>query len=242
MQQIATGKADFGTCTRVEAELEGPVNHNSRVCGFLFGSGHDIMADNSNTIAGWVLAAGIVALGSSIVFGKMFHSEIPGEGKQGYVVQGVESGDGGGEAAVPVATLLSTADAAKGETLFAKCKACHTVTAGGAAGIGPNLHGVLGKGIAAGGFAYSDALKSVGGKWDFESLNSWLTSPKKFANGNKMSFPGLGNAEERASLMLYLNSQGSNLPLPPPPAEGAAPAEGDAKAAEAAPVETAPAK
>ena len=34
------------------------------------------MADNSNTIAGWVLAAGIVALGTSIVFGKMFHSEV----------------------------------------------------------------------------------------------------------------------------------------------------------------------
>lgn len=208
------------------------------------------MADNSNTIAGWVLAAGIVALGASIVFGKVFHSEVPGEGKQGYVIQGVESGEGGA-AAVPLATLLAGADAAKGEALFAKCKACHTVDAGGAAGIGPNLHGVLGKGKASTGFAYSDALKAVGGTWDFEAMNAWLTSPKKFANGNKMSFPGLGNAEERASLLLYLNSQGSNLPLPPPPAEGAAAPEGEAKAgepadaaktAEAAPAEKADAK
>ncbi len=208
------------------------------------------MADNSNTIAGWVLAAGIVALGTSIVFGKVFHSEVPGEGKQGYVIQGVESGEGAA-AAVPLATLLAGADAAKGEALFAKCKACHTVDAGGAAGIGPNLHGVLGKGKASTGFAYSDALKAVGGTWDFEAMNAWLTSPKKFANGNKMSFPGLGNAEERASLLLYLNSQGSNLPLPPPPAEGAAAAEGEAKAgepadaakaAEAAPAEKAAAK
>ena len=45
-----------------------------------------------------------------------------------------------------------------------------------------------------------------------------------------MSFAGLSNAEERAALLLYLNSQGSNLPLPPPPAAGAAPAEGEAKA------------
>jgi cytochrome c len=191
------------------------------------------MADNSNTIAGWVLAAGIVALGSSIVFGKIFHSEVPGEGKQGYAIQGVESGEGGGAAAVPLATLLASADVAKGETTFAKCKSCHTITPGGAAGIGPNLHGVLGKGKAAGGFPYSDALKAVGGKWDFEAMDAWLTSPKKFANGNKMSFPGLGNAEDRAALLLYLNAQGSNLPLPPPPAEGAAPAEGEAKAGDA---------
>jgi cytochrome c len=191
------------------------------------------MADNSNTIAGWVLAAGIVALGGSIVMGKVFHSEVPGEGKQGYVIQSAEGGEGGA-AAVPLATLLAGADAAKGEALFAKCKACHTIDAGGAAGIGPNLHGVLGKGKASSGFAYSDALKAVGGSWDFEAMNAWLTSPKKFANGNKMSFPGLGNAEERASLLLYLNAQGSNLPLPPPPAEGAAPVEGEAKAAEPA--------
>lgn len=197
------------------------------------------MADNSNTIAGWVLAAGIVALGTSIVFGKVFHSEVPVEGKQGFAIQGVEAEGAGAVAAVPLATLLAGADAANGEALFAKCKACHTIAAGGAAGIGPNLHGVLGKGMASGGFAYSDALKAVGGKWDFESMNAWLTSPKKFAAGNKMSFPGLGNAEERASLLLYLNAQGSNLPLPAAPAEVAAPAEGDAAAGEAKPGEAA---
>ena len=51
------------------------------------------MADRNNTIAGWALAAGIAALGSSILFGKIIHSETPGEGKQGYVIQGVESGE-----------------------------------------------------------------------------------------------------------------------------------------------------
>jgi cytochrome c len=194
------------------------------------------MQDRNNIIAGWVLAAGIVALGSSILFGKMFHGKVPGEGKQGYVIQGVEE-EGGTETGpvVPLATLLAGADAAKGEAVFAKCKACHTIEAGGAAGVGPNLHAVLGKGIAGGSFAYSDALKGVGGNWDFEKMNSWLTNPKKFASGNKMSFPGIGNAEDRAALLLYLNAQGSNLPLPPPPAEGAAPAEGDdaAKAGDA---------
>ena len=193
------------------------------------------MADNSNTIAGWVLAAGIVALGTSIVFGKVFHSEVPGEGKQGYAIQGVEAEGAGAVAAVPLATLLAAADVAKGEATFAKCKACHTITPGGANGIGPNLNGVMGKkhGHIAG-FAYSEALLAAPGNWDWENMDKWLTSPKKYAAGTKMSFAGLGNPEERAALLLYLNSQGSNLPLPPPPAEGAAPAEGEAKAADAA--------
>ena len=193
------------------------------------------MADNSNTTAGWVLAAGIVALGTSIVFGKMFHSEVPGEGKQGYAIQGVESGEAGAVAAVPLATLLASADVAKGEATFGKCKGCHSIAAGGANGIGPNLNAVLGKkhGHIAG-FAYSEALLKAPGMWDWENMDKWLTSPKKYAPGTKMSFAGLGNPEERAALLLYLNSQGSNLPLPPPPAEGAAPADGEAPAADAA--------
>jgi cytochrome c len=233
VQHFASGKADFDTCTASAAALEGPRNQTPGLFGQVQISGQVIMADNNNTIAGWVLAAGIVALGSSIVMGKVFHSEKPE--KPGFVIQGVEEEGGSAGPVVPLATLLAGADAAKGEALFAKCKTCHTIDAGGAAGVGPNIHGVLGKGVAGGSFAYSDALKAVGGKWDFETMNAWLTSPKKFANGNKMSFPGLSNAEERAALLLYLNAQGSNLPLPPPPAEGAAPAEGEAKAGEAAP-------
>ena len=56
---------------------------------------------------------------------------MPAHGKQGYAIQGVEGGAAGGKAEVPVATLLASADAAKGEAIFAKCKACHTIDAGG---------------------------------------------------------------------------------------------------------------
>lgn len=197
------------------------------------------MVDRNNTIAGWVLAAGIIALGGAIVTGKVFHSEVPGEGKQGYVIQGVEAAGGGGPV-VPLATLLASADAAKGEAVFAKCKACHTIEAGGANGIGPNLNGVMGKKHGhIPGFAYSEALLKAPGMWDWENMDKWLSSPKKYAPGTKMSFAGLSNPEERAALLLYLNAQGSNLPLPPPPAEGAAPTEGDAKAGEAVPADAA---
>jgi cytochrome c len=205
------------------------------------------MDDRSNTIAGWVLAGGIAALGFSIVSGMYFHGEAPE--KPGYAIQGVESGDAGAAAAVPIATLLASADVAKGEAIFKKCVACHNIASGGANGIGPNLWATVGKPLAShAGFAYSDALKTKGGTWTFEALNEWLANPKKYAPGNKMTFAGLGNPEERAAVILYLNSQGSNLPLPAAPAAdaAAAPADGatppptDAAAAPAA-AEAAPA-
>ncbi len=200
------------------------------------------MDDRSNTIAGWVLGGGIVALGLTIASGMYFQ---PHEEKQGYVIQGVESSEGGGaEAAVPIGNMMAAADMSKGEAIFKKCVACHTIAQGGANGIGPNLWGTVGKPLAShAGFAYSDALKSKGGTWTFEALNEWLSNPKKYAPGNKMTFAGLGNPEERAAVMLYLNSQGSNVPLPSPveaavanaAAEDAtAPADGAAPAADAA--------
>ena len=63
-------------------------------------------------------------------------------------------------------------------------------------------------------------------------MNKWLANPKKYAPGTKMTFAGLGNPEERANVILYLNSQGSNLPLPAAPA--AAPAADAAAPAAAA--------
>lgn len=197
------------------------------------------MQDSRNTIAGWVLAAGIVALGVSIVSGKVFHADKPERPeKLGYVIEGVVSSEGEGAAAeVPIATLLASADPAKGEKVFAKCSSCHSINSGGANGIGPNLYGVLGKPHASvAGFAYSDALKGKSGPWTFEEMNKWLTSPKAYADGTKMSFAGLGKAEDRANLMAWMNTQtGSPLPLPAAPAADAAPAaEGAAPAAEGA--------
>ncbi len=198
------------------------------------------MDDRTNTIAGWVLAGCGAALGLSIVGGMLFHGERPE--KMGYAIEGVvEEGAGGGAPDVAIASLLPTADAAKGAEVFKKCAACHTINQGGANGIGPNLYGTMGEGIGQGkgGFAFTDALKGVGGTWDFDKMNAWLTSPRKFAAGTKMTFAGLGNAQDRANVILYLNQQGSNLPLPAAPAAGAPATEGadqpaTANAAEAA--------
>jgi cytochrome c len=207
------------------------------------------MGDRFNTAAGWALFAGIIALGGAIVSSKYFHDERPE--KMGYAIEGVEVEGAGGAAAGPgLNTLLASADVAAGEKVFAKCAACHTVNQGGANGIGPNLFGTVGEAIGQGkgGFAFSEALKGKGGNWTFEALDHWLTSPREFAPGTKMTFAGLGNPADRANLIAWLNTQGSNLPLPaadaaPAAAEGenaAAPAEGDNAAANAtAPAENA---
>lgn len=173
---------------------------------------------NNNTIAGWVLAGGIAALGFSIVSGKYFHAGNPERPEvMGYVIEGVETA-GAADAGPSIETLLQTADAAAGEKVFGKCAACHTINQGGANGIGPNLWATMGKPHAhVAGFAYSDALKSIPGNWDWTNMDAWLASPRKYADGTKMTFAGLGKAEDRANLMVYLNAQGSNLPLPAAP-------------------------
>lgn len=197
-------------------------------------TGLQSMDNRNNTIAGWVLFAGICALGLTIGSSMLFASHAPE--KPGFPIEDADAGAGGGESAVPLANLLAQGDAAKGEAVFAKCAACHTINQGGANGIGPNLWGAFGKSHGhVAGFAYSEALKSIPGNWDFDGMDAWLASPRKYAPGTKMSFAGLSNPQERADLMLYMNAQGSNIALPAPvAAEEAAPAEGEEAAAPAA--------
>ncbi len=200
------------------------------------------MDDRFNTIAGWTLFSGVVALGLASVSSHYFRATKENRPeKMGYEIEGVVQEGKGGAAAVPLETLLASADAAKGEATFKKCASCHTVNQGGANGIGPNLWATLGKPLGShAGFAYSDAVKGKGGNWDWASMDAWLKNPKAFAAGTKMSFAGIGDAAERANLLVYLNTQGSNLPLPAAPAApaadaAAAPAEGAAAAPAAEP-------
>ena len=183
------------------------------------------MDDRFNTIAGWTLFAGIVALGASILTGEVYHNERPEE--MGYPIEGVVvEGEDGAAAEEPIAVYLAKADAAKGQQVFAKCTACHNADPGGANALGPALYGVMGNPVAAHpGFAFSDALKSKGGTWDWETMSAWLASPKKFAPGTKMTFAGLSNPQDRADVMAFLNTRDSSpLPIPAAPAPAAEPA------------------
>ncbi|MXO86440.1 c-type cytochrome [Altererythrobacter aurantiacus] len=175
------------------------------------------MTDRMNTIFGWLLFAGIVALGLSIVSGMYFHADDPERPEtMAYSVEvAAEGGDG---PVIPIANFLAEGDAAAGAKVFAKCQACHTINQGGPNGIGPNLYGVMGAAIGghAPGFAYSSALQEKGGSWTYDEMNAWLENPKAYAPGTKMSFAGLGNPEDRANLMLYLVENGGGPPLPEP--------------------------
>jgi len=179
------------------------------------------MDDRFNTIAGWVLFAGIVALGSSIVAGEMFHSERPKV--MGYPIAGVaEEGESGAAAEQPIEVYLAKADPAKGQQVFNKCMACHNADKGGANQLGPNLWDVIGEPIGQGkGFAFSDALSKKGGTWNWDELSQWLTSPRAFAPGTKMTFAGLSNPEDRANVIAFLNTH-SDAPKPLPAAPAAA--------------------
>ncbi len=180
------------------------------------------MDDRTNTIAGWVLGAGIVALGASIISGEVFHSERPE--KMGYPIAGVE--DVGGDAKVaekPIAFFLASADPAKGADVFKKCAACHNAEPGGPNALGPNLYGIVGAPHSSKpGFAYSAILTEKKGQpWTWDDMSAWLASPKKYAPGTKMTFAGLSSPEDRANVMVYLNSK-SAAPLPLPAAPAAA--------------------
>ncbi|MFM9827844.1 MAG: c-type cytochrome [Sphingomonas sp.] len=190
----------------------------------------------TNMIAGWVLAAAGTALGLSIVSGNFFKAERPE--KMGYAIEGVEEVSEGAApvADKPIMEMMASAVPDKGAEVFKKCAACHTIAQGGANGIGPNLWATAGEAIATGkgGYVFSDALKTKGAgqSWTFENLNDWLKSPRKFAEGTKMTFAGLASAEDRANVIAYLNAQGSGLPIPAAPAvaEAAPSADGNATA------------
>ena len=106
-----------------------------------------------------------------------------------------------------MAALLAAADAAAGEKVFAKCKACHKLDGGN--GTGPHLDGVVNRAKASvEGFSYSDALTGMAGdSWTPENLYAFLENPKGYAPGTKMSFAGLPKSEDRANVIAYLATQ-----------------------------------
>jgi cytochrome c len=125
---------------------------------------------------------------------------------QAYVIDtGAEATvDGAAEEGPPFAEVLAAADLGAGEKVFAKCKACHKLD--GTDGTGPHLNGVVDRPKASiAGFPYSDALKAMSADaWTTDNMNGFLTNPKTYAPGTKMSFAGLGKVEDRANVIAYL--------------------------------------
>ncbi len=129
----------------------------------------------------------------------------------GLLLAGCDKGDqpaddAAGTADAPAATVEPTA--AMGAQVFKRCVACHTIDRGGANGIGPNLHGVVGRPVAShAGFSYSSAMKAKGGVWDAATLDAYLEAPMKAIPGNRMAFAGVYDPADRKALLLYLEAQ-----------------------------------
>ncbi|MCL4766238.1 MAG: cytochrome c family protein [Hyphomicrobiaceae bacterium] len=115
-----------------------------------------------------------------------------------------------------VAGLLQKASAENGQAAFKRCTTCHTPDKGGRNATGPNLWGIVGRPKAtAGGFNYSEALKSKGGEWSYEDLANYIHDPRGFAPGNKMAFAGIKDNAELADLLAYLRTLHDSPPALP---------------------------
>ena len=113
-----------------------------------------------------------------------------------------------------IMALFASTSAADGAKVFKKCAACHSIAQGGANKIGPALWNVLGrKAGSVPGYKYSKAMLAHEKTWSFEAMDGFLTKPKDWIKGTKMSFAGLKNAKDRAAVILYMNENTDN-PLP----------------------------
>jgi cytochrome c len=136
--------------------------------------------------------------------------------------QSEDSGDGSGKAPFSTAATLgdqvvltveeylasepyASASRRKGERQAAVCKACHSLDAGGPHMIGPALHGIFGaKAGTRSGFEYSAVLRNADFVWTPEALDAWLAQPGRFLPGNRMTFAGVYEQEDRDGLIAYL--------------------------------------
>jgi S-disulfanyl-L-cysteine oxidoreductase SoxD len=101
---------------------------------------------------------------------------------------------------------------AAGERAFRACAACHAVGEGARNGVGPSLDGIVGSPAArADGFRYSPALTAAAGDglvWTEEELVAFIENPRQYLSGNRMSYAGMRNAEDRAAVVAYLSTFG----------------------------------
>ncbi|WP_084587615.1 c-type cytochrome [Devosia riboflavina] len=189
-----------------------------------------------NKIMGAVLGTLMFVMGVGFLAEAIYHP-IEDRGP-GYALPELEVAEAGGaeEAApeVPLGVLLASASAERGAAAVRKCQSCHNFGEGEPNKQGPNLYHIVGSSEAhLDNFAYSDALlahKAAGDTWTYENLNTFLTNPKAYAPGTKMTFAGVRSPEERADILAYLQSLSPD-PVPFPAAEAApaeSPAEGEA--------------
>lgn len=178
-----------------------------------------------NKVLGATLGTFLCVVAVHIAAGTIFAPRVPA--KPGYVIPvSKESTSPAAPAAKPqpeesIAKLLASADPARGKGDARVCSTCHNFEKGGPNLVGPNLWGVVDRPRASEpGYDYSAAMKAKGGKWNFDELNKFLTNPRGYIAGTKMTFGGFDRASQRADVIAYLRTL-SDHPVPLPTATGA---------------------
>ena len=172
-----------------------------------------------NKMAGALLGALLFGMGIGVLSDAIFaHEKLA---KPGYDLPTgqVAAAEPGAKkpAAEPLPELLAKADPKKGEADTKACQSCHNFEKGAGPKIGPPLWGVVGrpKGSVSG-FDYSSGMKAKGGDWTFADINTFITDPKAYVQGTKMSaFGGVSDPHKRADILAYLRTLSDNpVPLP----------------------------
>jgi len=170
-----------------------------------------------NKIVAAVLVVFLVVFGIGKISDIVFHVEKPNTSAYKVEVSTLSATQASNTGqAVDISALLAMGDVDRGQNVFKKCSACHSVKKGGKNKIGPALYSVLGRDVAAlADYKYSKAFIAFGKTWTFEEMNSFLIKPQAYIKGTKMAFAGLKKEKDRASVILFMNQNSDNpLPLP----------------------------
>ncbi len=111
---------------------------------------------------------------------------------------------------LPLLAVLSVpaaaaGDAAAGEKIFQRCRACHQIGETAKNAVGPKLNGLLGRPAGSiEGYNYSAANKNSGINWDEPTFRDYIKAPQAKIPGTKMIFPGIKSDREIDDLLAYL--------------------------------------
>jgi len=117
-------------------------------------------------------------------------------------------GDKEGTGSTPVTAKTAMTQLERGQIIFKRCQACHTLGQGEIHKVGPNLHNLFGSASGAKpDFNYSKAMSASDVVWTDNTLDTFLVRPSDFVPGNRMSFIGLKKEEDRAAVIAYMKQQ-----------------------------------
>lgn len=127
---------------------------------------------------------------------------------------------------VGATSLFGAVAAAESQDLFKPCATCHEIGEGAKHRVGPHLDGLFGR--VAGSledFRYSESMRAAGEAglvWTADTLDQYLEKPRDFIKGNRMSFRGMANADDRQALISWLETATQQTPAADPVADATA--------------------